>query len=571
MKLLNICVLFMFYSLYPVLSEDYYTCFYPIVKNNIIYVTGYYGTGGSQPPKGSFIKEFDEITHDSLRYIEFPDYYINNIDVDSKGNKYIFSQALNKNANVDFLETDFIRVIDHKMIVSKISPDNDTVFYNTVIPATSSTFTKMKVTTDDKLVFISSTLPQDQYYQNGNYYFTPDSIYVISDNAIQKKRSVSYQWHLGVDFYIGILSDDGKNIDYGTFWGGIGDDIIGMMDIADNGDIAILGLMYPSDFIGSHEGYPINGKFPCTKGAIQSTLSAYDSLHAGLNTLVDLPISTISVINPIEQKIKYASYYTFGRPRDIKFDKNNKLYLSGWNRKNEIGLPLGSFIAKVDYDNPDNCQFKILSPNDYLDTVFVQTNIEDGNYFITHTRDVFMQIDKNNSFYLVANTMDKTHPVTADAKQKSFSDSLDMIIYKLDKDFSVKYCSYYGSQGYDDIWNFQLGNINNTIYMLAKSQDTSYLENVVTHNTNYGLYITSYSWEELSVNETNSTLSIFPNPATDFINIDEGLIAGEIEIYNSMGILIDKLKAESRINISNYPSGVYTIRSNNRTQRFVKI
>ena len=550
-----------------------------VVKNGIIYTFGgkyLYNpnTGEGIRSLSGYIKEFDEMTHDSLRYIEFPNYDINNIDVDSKGNKYIFSGALNKDAVADFLETDFIRVIDHKMILSKISANNDTIFYNTVIPATDDIFTRMKLTSDGKLLFIASTQPRDQFNKNDKYYYTPDSIYIISDNAIQKKRCVSTQFHLGVDLYIGILSDDGKKIEYGTFWGCYGDDYPGVFDIADNGDIGLICFMNRSTTRGSDPSATLNGGFNCTSGAMQFALSAHDSLENEPNIYTDLSVFTISVLNLAESKVKYATYFNYGRIRDLKFDKNSDLYVSGWIRANNKGLPLGTYIAKVDYENPNNWKFKTLSPNDYLDTLYVAPKeLTEDWYSISHTRDIFLQIDKSNNFYLCGNTMDKALPVTQNAHQSTFCDSLDMAIYKLDKDFNLEYCSYFGSKGYDDILSFQLGSRQNEIFMYCNSDDENFPANVITKNSKFNQYITEYTIGELGINDEkqNNKFTLYPNPCSDFINIEPELNSSKIEIYNSLGEKVAEYNQVQKLDISKYPSGIYTIKSGNKTKSFVKI
>ena len=548
---------------------------YPLIKNGIIYVYGYIGQKGNNPPYGSYIKEFDEITHDSLRYIEFPNYYINNIDVDSKGNKYIFSGALNKDAVADFLVTDFIRVIDHKMILSKISANNDTIFYKTVIPATDDIYTKIKINSDDKLIFIASTLPRDQYYKDPNFYFTPDSIYVISENAIQKKRCVSTRFHLGVDLYIGILSQDGKNIEYGTFWGGMGDDFPLDLEIANNGDLAILGIMRKSTTRGSDPSATLNGKFPCTEGAIQSALTLSDSLNNNPDIYLDLGIQTLSILNLEEQKVKYASYWTFGRTMDIKFDSNNSLFIAAWLKENNYGFPKGSFIANVNYEDPSKWIYHNVSPNDYLDTIWYQEEYpSDVAYWLKANRDVFFDLDKDDNIYFCGMTMDPTHPVTENAKQKSYCDSTDLVIYKFDKNFNIKYCSYYGSTGADIIWYIKLSDNNpNNFFIYAYSEDDKYPQQKICKSSASNNYITEYTIGELGINDTYKDygFTIYPNPCSDFINIEPELNSSKIEIYNSIGEKVAEYSQVQKLDISNYPSGIYTIKSGNKTKSFVKI
>lgn len=67
--------------------------------------------------------------------------------------------------------------------------------------------------------------------------------------------------------------------------------------------------------------------------------------------------------------------------------------------------------------------------------------------------------------------------------------------------------------------------------------------------------------------------SPYPNPASEFINIDEAMLNGakNIEIYNALGVkVLDVFPAASRINISELPSGVYTIKFGDSVQNFVK-
>jgi hypothetical protein len=73
--------------------------------------------------------------------------------------------------------------------------------------------------------------------------------------------------------------------------------------------------------------------------------------------------------------------------------------------------------------------------------------------------------------------------------------------------------------------------------------------------------------------------SLYPNPATNFINIELDQSAyrnNSMKIYNLLGELItEKRVSTSRISldVSNYPKGVYLININseqgNKTKRFI--
>lgn len=74
---------------------------------------------------------------------------------------------------------------------------------------------------------------------------------------------------------------------------------------------------------------------------------------------------------------------------------------------------------------------------------------------------------------------------------------------------------------------------------------------------------------DISENQ-NVTTRIYPNPATDFINI-EGINAGTIQVFNSLGQLVRSLENTRIVDVRNYPSGIYMMVINNeRKVRFVK-
>ena len=73
--------------------------------------------------------------------------------------------------------------------------------------------------------------------------------------------------------------------------------------------------------------------------------------------------------------------------------------------------------------------------------------------------------------------------------------------------------------------------------------------------------------------QTLEDFAVFPNPASEFININEAMLSGanNIEIYNALGVkVLDVSPAVSRVNISKLPSGVFTIKCGDKVQNFVK-
>lgn len=66
-----------------------------------------------------------------------------------------------------------------------------------------------------------------------------------------------------------------------------------------------------------------------------------------------------------------------------------------------------------------------------------------------------------------------------------------------------------------------------------------------------------------------SQFSIYPNPATEILYV-EG--EGVAEVYNTLGqmVISNEVNGTAQINVSNLESGVYFVRMNGDTQRFIK-
>lgn len=63
--------------------------------------------------------------------------------------------------------------------------------------------------------------------------------------------------------------------------------------------------------------------------------------------------------------------------------------------------------------------------------------------------------------------------------------------------------------------------------------------------------------------------SIYPNPATSILNVEgEGLA----EVYNALGqmVISENVNGSAQLNVSNLETGVYFVRMNGGTQRFIK-
>ena len=73
--------------------------------------------------------------------------------------------------------------------------------------------------------------------------------------------------------------------------------------------------------------------------------------------------------------------------------------------------------------------------------------------------------------------------------------------------------------------------------------------------------------------ESESSLRVCPNPATDFIDVFVNQADGKAEILDMNGkvAMTVQLKNEvNRIGISDLPKGMYVLRANGETRKFVK-
>ena len=81
-----------------------------------------------------------------------------------------------------------------------------------------------------------------------------------------------------------------------------------------------------------------------------------------------------------------------------------------------------------------------------------------------------------------------------------------------------------------------------------------------------------YTWIE-NVDETHqpSLISIFPNPANDFVTL-KGESLGMVSIYNALGQKVDEFEpndTEIRINTAGYENGIYVVKVGEKALRFV--
>jgi hypothetical protein len=102
-----------------------------------------------------------------------------------------------------------------------------------------------------------------------------------------------------------------------------------------------------------------------------------------------------------------------------------------------------------------------------------------------------------------------------------------------------------------------------------------------TVNGNYAVIVTLNNCSDTSncaaINNVgikeieNNSIAVYPNPANNRLNI-ELLSEAEIEIYSLTGVLMDKFSAKQNhiVDVSGYPNGMYFVKTQNQTIKFVK-
>lgn len=118
---------------------------------------------------------------------------------------------------------------------------------------------------------------------------------------------------------------------------------------------------------------------------------------------------------------------------------------------------------------------------------------------------------------------------------------------------------------YGDAFNFVISPIS------TRAKETV----VTTVDVNYEGGTRSYTVqiEEglLNITEVKNSLSLYPNPANDFM-ILKGENPGTVRIYNTLGQKMDEFETdgtELTISTNRYPNGVYFIKTNETTLRFL--
>ena len=114
-----------------------------------------------------------------------------------------------------------------------------------------------------------------------------------------------------------------------------------------------------------------------------------------------------------------------------------------------------------------------------------------------------------------------------------------------------------------------------TMFMVCDmvgKDEPEYIEDLVTVSSNLPdasfTVMVEHAW---SVAENKASTTLFPNPVNGFVTLN-GENLGTVRIYNALGQKVDEFEAngrELRINTVEYPSGVYFVKTDETTLKFV--
>ena len=107
---------------------------------------------------------------------------------------------------------------------------------------------------------------------------------------------------------------------------------------------------------------------------------------------------------------------------------------------------------------------------------------------------------------------------------------------------------------------------------MVGKDEPEYIEDLVTVSSNLPdasfSVMVEHAW---SVDENEASVTLYPNPANDFVTLS-GENLGTVRVFNVMGQRVEEFEAngsELRINTTGYDNGVYFVKTDETTLRFV--
>ncbi len=303
--------------------------------------------------------------------------------------------------------------------------------------------------------------------------------------------------------------------------------------------------------------------FPISTGAVQSSYGGGAS---------DMFVTRIA---PDGKSIIYSTYLggnngDFSETHCLFVDQYNQAFVAGGSNSTNISTTPGSIKANKPSNDFDAVLFKVSSDG---------TQLMAASYFGGTENDFSegLYVNDMGELFFGGTTLSSDFPVSSDAYMSSVVDQENGFVVQLDSNFSnIVYSSYYGAGDDDAVRAFSIGP-NESIYLGGQTlsndlPSTAGAFQLLRHteNNRADCYLAILAKEELTSNDEPKNLNehflVYPNPSTDilYIQLDEkrDLSSSEVQIHNVDGNLIKVIHPKENllhISTNGIPNGAYSI------------
>ncbi len=512
-----------------------------------------------------YIQEYDAGAFVSLDELSFYTYgqNIEQFKVDKEGNFYVSGEIIDTTMDITFLSTDKDRIKKGNLIISKISSKSHQIEYSLLIPYINSQNFKIDLDTNNQVVFLTNTKVIYNTVTKAYSNF-PDNYYCISDNAYQKNQYFIEDNTLikSSNLYIGKLSVDGKNIEFGTFYG------TGVYDYPNK---ILVDTSTNYFFVLAYTDIS-NKKF----GLAKTTDNAFQK-DLDLNLIVSESFETIlnpSLIIKFDDKlnfVKYCSYYQYGKITDAVITQSNQLAICGWNKYSIEGISKGSFKAVFRKYMKHFESYSTIIPNDYLDTLRKITTVNGIEVIenLDNKIDYYISYKEMNGIYVAGTSFtDINGNITENSDIVILPGYTDRLIHWGVSDNERCFGLAAGPNICDADWFFILGSSDDYNFLKKEKISPFNNDNDFIHSCNW--------WLDVKEVPSNYNFSLYPNPTENivFVDINSTTDNNNISIINQFGEVLYSIvsnEAKTNIDVSSLPVGIYYIRIGASVRKFIKI
>jgi hypothetical protein len=383
----------------------------------------------------------------------------------------------------------------------------------------------------------------------GSLYISKDSKYILAAGSIKNKGVIQKR-----DFLTGNLLDTYTLID---------NPILSMYVSKDEHLISIIDSYWTVYLLKLVDNkYVVDKQFPHETGRPAESVITSDNkklIYGGINTGIvcwnletgekqvfdttSILIKTIALSND-DSKIIYGTYASYFGVLD--YDKVKDEYKRTYYNQLEYQLIGNSGITEVGF-SPDNSMMYACAGdyNTYL--------LKSTDYSVIKT---FKGVNGWRS------SMVTTASITKDnSKIVVFDD------YSTGRIFDIKSAA---ELWYDDSLGTHNGVSFNIVNSVVLSPDDKYFL-VSYYEGSIALVAINDSTTSVEDMIISDEISIYPNPARDYLEINTSLEIGKIQIYSTLGLKVLETEWKERIDVSDLPQGVYFVRVGNGVSKFNKI